>query len=134
MLSSIATVARYVSEDATPSQCQNRWSRTLDPDLKRGPWTEDEDNALRRAVDILGNAWSEVAMFVPCRSNEQCRERYQDYLNPTVTRGRWTEEEDNALFKLVQESGKVSWKEISKRLGTKRTDNMVSGCSSSFLK
>lgn len=125
-----SVVARYVSEDATPSQCQNRWSRTLDPDLKRGPWTEDEDNALRRAVDILGNAWSEVAMFVPCRSNEQCRERYQDYLNPTVTRGRWTEEEDNALFKLVQESGKVSWKEISKRLGTKRTDNM---CRSRFI-
>ncbi|CCM02807.1 uncharacterized protein FIBRA_04918 [Fibroporia radiculosa] len=117
-------VARYVSEDATPQQCQNRYTRTLDPDIKRGPWTTGEDDMLRRAVAVLGHSWLDVASFIPGRSNEQCRDRYQEYASPTVAKGRWTEEEDHALLKVVDQAGDVSWKEISKLLGSGRTDNM----------
>ena len=120
-----ATVARRVSEDATAAQCQGRYVKTLDPTLKRGPWTPDEDEQLRRAVAALGHVWVEVAAYVEGRNNDQCRDRYQEYLNPTLTRGKWTSEEDAALLQAVQQVGEGKWREVSKILNNGRTDNMV---------
>jgi hypothetical protein len=119
------TVACQVSEDATPSQCQNRYQRTLDPALKHKAWSDEEDSRLRLAVQAYGTSWVNVASAIPGRHNDQCRDRWNDILNPAVTKGRWTEEEDQDLLAMVQQLGTSSWKEISKRLGSGRTDSMV---------
>ncbi|CDO74003.1 hypothetical protein BN946_scf185043.g52 [Trametes cinnabarina] len=119
-----ALVARRVSEDATAAQCQNRYQRTLDPTLKRGPWTPDEDERLKEAVAVFGHSWIDVAVFVEGRNNEQCRDRYQEYLNPSISKGKWTEEQDQALLKAVEQIGLGKWKEVSQVLNIGRTDNM----------
>lgn len=119
-------MARAVSEDATGSQCQNRYLRSLDPTLKRGPWTPEEDEHLRRAAAVFGHSWVDVAAFVEGRNNEQCRERYQEYLNPSLTKGKWTDDQDTALLKAVEQVGEGKWKEVSRVLNIGRTDNMVS--------
>ncbi|RPD61851.1 hypothetical protein L227DRAFT_523408, partial [Lentinus tigrinus ALCF2SS1-6] len=117
-------VARMVSEDATAAQCQNRYTRSLDPELSRGPWTPEEDEQLRRAVDVFGKTWVDVCQYVAGRNSEQCRDRYQEYLNPTLTRGKWTPEQDAALLRAVEQAGEGKWKEVSKLLNNGRTDNM----------
>jgi hypothetical protein len=117
-------VARTVSEDATAQQCQNRFSRTLDPHLKRGPWSPEEDAQLHLAVDAYGNSWVDVAAFVPGRTNEQCRDRWSDRLNPDLIKGKWTVEEDRILLDAVEGLG-PKWKSVSQRLGNGRTDKMV---------
>ncbi|KAH9007045.1 hypothetical protein EDB86DRAFT_2869709 [Lactarius hatsudake] len=116
-------VARAVSEDAQINSCQNRWNRTLDPSIRRGNWTAEEDAQLRQAVDLYGHAWVEVASVVPGRNNEQCRDRWTERLNPKVPRGKWTAEEDKRLISAVDELGVGRWKEVSERVGTGRTDN-----------
>ncbi|KAI9466791.1 hypothetical protein BJY52DRAFT_1234364 [Lactarius psammicola] len=116
-------VARTVSEDAQINSCQNRWNRTLDPSIRRGNWTAEEDAQLRQAVDLYGHAWVEVASVVPGRNNEQCRDRWTERLNPKVPRGKWTTEEDKRLISAVDELGVGKWKEVSERVGTGRTDN-----------
>ncbi|KAI0663109.1 hypothetical protein C8Q70DRAFT_493312 [Cubamyces menziesii] len=116
--------ARWVSEDATTAQCQNRYTRTLDPTLKRGPWTPDEDERLKEAVSVIGHSWIDVAAYVEGRNNEQCRDRYQEYLNPSVSKGKWTEEQDAALLKAVEQVGLGKWKEVSQLANVGRTDNM----------
>lgn len=130
-------VARWVSEDATASQCQNRYLRTLDPTLRRGPWTPDEDERVKQAVAVCGHVWVDVATYVEGRNNEQCRDRYQEYLNPAVAKGKWTEEQDAALLKAVEQVGMGKWKEVSQVLNVGRTDNMVrhipSRCGLSFI-
>jgi hypothetical protein len=119
-------VARAVSEDAQINSCQNRWYRTVDPSIRRGSWSPEEDAQLRLAVDLYGKAWMEVASFIPGRTNEQCRERWTERLNPKVPRGKWTAEEDARLLSAVDEFGEKSWKEVSDSVGTGRTDNTVS--------
>ena len=113
-----------MSEDATATQCQNRYTRYLDPQLRRGPWSQEEDDQLRRAVEIFGRSWIDVSAFIPTRSNEQCRDRWQDVLNPSISKGKWTESEDQILLSACEELGE-KWKEISQRVGGGRTDNMV---------
>lgn len=116
-------MARHVSEDATAAQCQSRYLRTLDPAIRRGPWTAEEDAQLTRAVEIFGRSWTEVCVWVPGRNNEQCRERYQEAVNPPP-KGKWTEPEDQLLMKAIKSCGEGKWKAISKIVG--RSDNTVS--------
>ncbi|KAJ3481165.1 hypothetical protein NLI96_g7847 [Meripilus lineatus] len=119
-------VARLVSEDATAAQCQGRYSRSLNPDLKKGTWSADEDEKLRRAVDVFGHSWTEVCQFIHNRSSEQCRDRWQDALCPSVSRSKWVDSEDKALLSVVEEIGEGKWKEVSQALNNGRTDSMVS--------
>ncbi|KAK7470900.1 hypothetical protein VKT23_002316 [Stygiomarasmius scandens] len=106
-------VALHVSENATPSQCQMRYIRTLDPALKKGAWSSEEDERLQSAVSVLGPAWQEVALYVPGRTNEQCRERYTD---SSMTEERnWTSGEDAELLDAVSKFG-IKWKVISQHL------------------
>ena len=117
-------MARHVSEDATAAQCQARYQRSLDPTIRRGPWSAEEDTQLNRAVEVFGRSWMDVCAWVPGRSNEQCRERYQETINPPP-KGKWTQEEDAALLNAIKALGVGKWKAISTMVG--RTDNTVGG-------
>ncbi|KAG5734396.1 snRNA-activating protein complex subunit 4, partial [Termitomyces sp. T112] len=113
-------VARYVSEDATASQCQVRYSRVIDPSRKRGAWADDEFARLKEAVSAYGSSWVEVAACMPGRTNEQCRERWTEHLNLASAGTVWTEEHDLVLIRAVGEIGN-RWKEISARVGNGTT-------------
>ncbi|KAF8165001.1 hypothetical protein B0H34DRAFT_793436 [Crassisporium funariophilum] len=115
-------VARNVSEHAMPSQCQNRWYKTLDPALKRGNWTEEEDDRLRKAVAGYGTSWMQVASAIPGRTNDQCRERWQEQVNRSAKEVIWTEDEDKILLESVAALGN-QWKLISFKIGNKTGQN-----------
>jgi hypothetical protein len=66
----------------------------------------------------------EVCAWVPGRNNEQCRERWPDTQND-YKRGPWTEEEDQALLEAYAKIGEAKWREISRMIGSGRTDSMV---------
>lgn len=142
-------VAKTVSEDATAQQCQKRYNDTLDPNLRRGAWTEDEDSRLSRAVAAFtdtpvdelrktfaavkladrGIPWQDVALFVPGRNNNQCRERFQILMNPNDKNSKptWSEEDDEKLISIVEGlGGPGRWKEVAEALGGGRIDAQVS--------
>lgn len=113
-----------MAEHVTPVQCQARWCKTLDPNLRRGAWTEEEDNQLRKAVDGFGTSWVQLASAIPGRTNDQCRERWTEHLN-VGSQQTWTDEEDKTLLAAVAEFG-ARWKEISLKVGNKKTGQAVS--------
>ena len=46
-------------------QCRERWHNHLRPDIKRGPWTEEEERLLIAAHESLGNRWADIAANIP---------------------------------------------------------------------
>jgi hypothetical protein len=77
-----------------------------------GKWTPEEDAKLTEAVTERGNAWVRVAAMVPGRSVAQCRYRWVECLDPDISTGNWTPEEDATLTIAVTQLGK-DWVQVA---------------------
>jgi hypothetical protein len=62
----------------------------------------EEDAKLTEAVEELGKDWVRVAAMVRGRTNQQRRYRWVMNLDPNVTLGKWTVEEDAKLTGAVK--------------------------------
>ncbi|OHT09482.1 hypothetical protein TRFO_04569 [Tritrichomonas foetus] len=69
-------------------------------------FTPEEDKILKEVVrDISTNNWNAVAQELPGRNGRQCRERWNNYVNPKFKKGSFTPEEDDLLDKKYAELG-----------------------------
>jgi hypothetical protein len=79
----------------------------------RRPFTPHEDAAL---IVLIGSNsdvnWDAVAKRMDARSPRQCRERWVNYLAPTLRSDPWTEAEDQLLVSKINELGHC-WATIS---------------------
>ncbi|CAG8441594.1 7253_t:CDS:10, partial [Scutellospora calospora] len=110
-------------DNRTGQQCLHRWTKTLNPAIRRGRWKKEEDEALRNAVSIYGAGnWVKVQQYVLGRTDVQCRERWMNVLNPSIKKDSWTSEEDAKLLELARSIGVGKWAKISAFMDG-RTDN-----------
>jgi len=75
----------------TAQQCMSRWVKALKIGEEKGPWTEEEDGIIRAAVAAASGrpadvCWAEVAQKLPGRLGKQCRERWQNRLDPNISK------------------------------------------------
>ncbi len=49
----------------------------MDPSLKKGPFTTDEEIALENAYEELGNRWTEISKRLPGRSEHEVKARWK---------------------------------------------------------
>mmetsp|Transcript_2067 Transcript_2067/g.2154 ORF Transcript_2067/g.2154 Transcript_2067/m.2154 type:complete len:718 (-) Transcript_2067:346-2499(-) len=75
---------RYRDMGRTAKQCRERWYNHLDPTIKRGDWSEDEDLLLLKKQLELGNKWSEISRMLPGRNENSVKNRW----NSLAKKGR----------------------------------------------
>ncbi|KAL0392684.1 UNVERIFIED_CONTAM: Transcription factor [Sesamum radiatum] len=93
--------------------------------LKKGAWSEEEDNKLRAYILRYGHwNWRLLPKFAGlARCGKSCRLRWMNYLRPGIKRGKYTMEEEDLIAKLHDELGN-KWSAIAAKLPG-RTDNEI---------
>lgn len=87
-------------------------------------FTPNEDILLLNAVQSLGiGDWHVIASRVPGRNARQCRERWNNYVNPSLIRSPWTTEEDKFLLEKYQELG-PHWHTIASYFTARSTNSI----------
>jgi RNA polymerase-binding transcription factor DksA len=106
--------------------------------LRPGIWSPDEDSVLAEMM-TKGISWGKISKAINeqqhknlrIRSGKQCKERWNNYLNPDINRGPWEYQEDLQVLQLYKEHGK-KWSNISK-MTKNRTESAVKNRVKSLL-
>ncbi|XP_063753065.1 snRNA-activating protein complex subunit 4 isoform X3 [Eleginops maclovinus] len=108
------TQMSYFMEGRDPTQLNYRWNQVLDPSLKKGFWTKEEDKLLLDAVSRHGEKdWWKIRLEVPGRTDSSCRDRYHDCLKAEVKKGVFDQKEKGLLLMLVHKHGVGRWARIA---------------------
>ncbi|KAH7658481.1 myb proto-oncogene protein plant protein [Dioscorea alata] len=94
-------------------------------DLRRGPWTLEEDSLLVHYIALHGEGrWNLLARSSGLkRTGKSCRLRWLNYLKPDVKRGNLSPEEQFLILELHSRWGN-RWSRIAQHLPG-RTDNEI---------
>ncbi|XP_023516873.1 transcription factor MYB36-like [Cucurbita pepo subsp. pepo] len=94
--------------------------------VKKGPWSPEEDAKLKAYIEHYGTGGNWIALPQKIglkRCGKSCRLRWLNYLRPNIKHGGFSEEEDNIISNLYISIGS-RWSVIAAQLPG-RTDNDI---------
>jgi len=120
------TIAKSVP-GRNEQQCIQRWKNVLACNFKKGAWSPEEDQILWNLIESHkgqdDEAWDKEAAKILNRTPKQCRERWENAMNPNLCNKEFSKEEDDAILSLHDKLGN-QWKKIAAFLNG-RTGNRV---------
>ncbi|PKI68995.1 hypothetical protein CRG98_010617 [Punica granatum] len=60
--------------------CRLRWTNYLRPDIKRGNFSEEEEELIINLHQVLGNKWSAIAAHLPGRTDNEIKNFWNTHL------------------------------------------------------
>ena len=121
----------HIPNQIQPQNIEQLSSNTITKGKKNSPikwkknkFTAEEDRKLEGLIQKYGAGdWLNISQMMGTRNPRQCRERWNNYLNPQLRVDPWTIEEDQLLVVKYQELG-PHWAKIA-RCFVHRSDNAV---------
>ncbi|GAB4846749.1 transcription factor [Ancistrocladus abbreviatus] len=75
------SIAKNTGLNRCGKSCRLRWMNYLSPGVKRGHFTEQEEDLIIRLHKLLGNRWSLIAGRVPGRTDNQVKNYWNTHLS-----------------------------------------------------
>jgi myb proto-oncogene protein len=91
----------------TAKQCRERYTLSLDPNISRSPWTEEEDTCIWQMHLVIGNQWAKIRQHCPNRTENQIKSRHKT-LQQAFAKDKnteWTPELEQRLAGLALQFG-----------------------------
>lgn len=108
----------------TKSQCKYRYKKNIKFGVIKGQWSNEENQLLTEWVNKNGpKNWKKCCNVIPGRTGKQCREHWNNYLNPEIIKSNWTTEEDLIIMNFYYKF-KGSWKILINAFNG-RTENSI---------
>jgi len=103
-------------------QCYARY-RQINPSLKKGTWSNDEEDKLIELVKVHGYKWAKISKQFGTRSGKQIRQHYKNICDATISKVKFTDEELRLLIDLHKQYG-PQWQLISSFFNGRTSDNL----------
>ena len=75
------------------------------PLIKKGKWTKDEDLLLMNLFDNHGKNWTLIGKLFTSRNAKQVKNRFENTLNPSLIKKKFSKQDDDLLKKLFDSFG-----------------------------
>ena len=85
-------------------QCLQRYQKIRKKTITQ--WSVADDKHLMDAVLIYGDgSFLDLSYYMGDKSGDQCLQRWRYSICPQIKRGKWTQEEDSQIMKIISEHG-----------------------------
>lgn len=106
------------------NKCYSRF-RQINPNLKKGCWSDEEEHQLLYLLSKHGKKWSLIEKEMKSRSGKQIRHHYLNVIDQSSNRDPFTSEEDAKIIVLYKKFG-CKWKQISSFFENRTSDSIKS--------
>ncbi|KAF5821825.1 putative transcription factor MYB-HB-like family [Helianthus annuus] len=77
---------RFAGLSRSGKSCRLRWMNYLKPNIKRGNFSNEEDEIILHSHSVLGNKWSAIASKLPGRTDSEVKNYWHAHLKKRVSR------------------------------------------------